>query len=341
MAKGEILSWLNSDDLLLPGAITKVVTIFRQNPDVMALYGEGYLIDREGRLIGRFPHTQRFDLWRLVYLSDYILQQTFFFRKDVLQEVGYLDESLHYAMDWDFLIRVAKRYGLTYVPEYIGCLREYPEAKSFSGGAARVREIASVLRRHTGLRFPPGYLVYAFDTYQRLFSQTVQQKVPRLFRPLVTAVLRRLTGAVGYWVWLVSWKAQGWYSDGWVGPRVRLMFPAPAGKDLRLAGTLPCCPLGEQHLKVIVNGRETAHFELGPGEFEVRVGLPCEVAEQAVEVTLMAARSFREAAPRLRARRLCYVLREANLLEADGTQSARLSRPRGESFRKSSSRPGV
>jgi hypothetical protein len=80
-------------------------------------------------------------LWKLVYLSDYILQQSAFFRRRraALEDVDWLDESLHYALDWDLLIRLGKRFGLHYAPEYFGALREYPETKSFAGGAGTPR----------------------------------------------------------------------------------------------------------------------------------------------------------------------------------------------------------
>src|SRR5215831_13632188 len=140
IAKGSVLAWLNSDDLYLPGCITTAVESFGHNPSAGALYGEGYLIDRSGNTTGRFPCTEPFNLWKLAYLSDYILQQTVYFRKDVLDDVGLLDESLHYTMDWDILIRIGKKYDLAYIPEYMGCLREYAEAKSFAGGKRRSRE---------------------------------------------------------------------------------------------------------------------------------------------------------------------------------------------------------
>src|SRR5258708_7362828 len=149
MARGSILAWLNSDDVYLPGAIRKGVQAFSCTPPPGAVYGEGYLIDREGTITCRFPHTIPLNLWRLTYLSDYILQQSVFFGKDVLDEVGCRDEDLHYSMDGELLIRIEKKYPLRYIPEYIGCLRESAEAKTSRGGARRVREIRDMLRRHT------------------------------------------------------------------------------------------------------------------------------------------------------------------------------------------------
>ncbi len=154
-ARGEVVAWLNSDDVLLPGAVGKAVAALGRAGKAGAIYGEGYRIDRNGANQGRFPATVPFNLWKLVYLSDYILQQSTFFRKSAVDAVGGLDEQLHYAMDWDLLIRLGKRFGLYYEPEYLGAIREYAEAKSFAGGARRIDEIQRVLKRHTGLEKRP------------------------------------------------------------------------------------------------------------------------------------------------------------------------------------------
>src|SRR5439155_10404373 len=120
--------------------------------------------------------------WKLIYLSDYILQQTVYFRKSVFNDVGLLDENLHWGLDWDLLIRIGKRYPLQYIPEYMGCLREYGEAKSFSGGARRFRELVRIMRRHGGLRYPPGYISYGLDTYEKIVCAMIERWTPRLLK---------------------------------------------------------------------------------------------------------------------------------------------------------------
>jgi glycosyltransferase involved in cell wall biosynthesis len=181
-SRGEYLAWLNSDDVFLPGAVRCAAAALNNHSHLAAVYGEGYLMDRAGSLTGRFPHTRPFDFPRLLYFSDYILQQTVFFRKSVFQRIGPLDEDLHYVMDWDILIRIAKRFELGYIPEYMACLREYPEAKSFSGGAARIEEIRRILIRHTGLRFAPGYITYGLETYKPLWCDWIEAHTPSLLR---------------------------------------------------------------------------------------------------------------------------------------------------------------
>ena len=167
MARGTILAWLNSDDVYLPGAVTTAVNALTHNPQAAAVYGEGYLIDRAGQSRRRFPATAPLNRYRLTHVEDYILQQTVFIRRTAIDDIGYLDEDLHYVMDWDLLIRIAKRYPIAYVPEYLACLREYPEAKSARGGRARVAEIGRLMRRHTGRTMTPGYLIHALQTYKQ------------------------------------------------------------------------------------------------------------------------------------------------------------------------------
>lgn len=270
MAKGEIVAWLNSDDLLLPGALTRAVEGFNEAPRTGAIYGEGYLIDRDGRRTGCFPATERFNLWKLVYLSDYVLQQSTFFRRAAVEAVGWLDESLHYALDWDLLIRLGQKFGLHYVPAYLGVLREYPEAKTYSGGMERVEEIRRVLERHTGLKRAPGYWVYGLDTAQRHWRQQLVTRAPgwlRLPARLAHLVVYLPTGLA---IMLILRHAQGLYPDGWASDRLKWMLPEGSGEvvvrgllpdDARLRGTV---------LHATAAGRELARWRLEPGEFEVR-----------------------------------------------------------------------
>ncbi len=259
MAGGDMLSWLNSDDWILPGAVARAARGFEQEPDAGAVYGDGFLADREGRITGTFPCTEPPNLWKLVNLTDFILQQTVYFRKSALKEIGELREDLHYAMDWDILIRIAKRFALHYIPEPMGVLREYSEAKSFSGGKQRIAEIARMLRRHTGKRFPPGRLLYSLNTHRRIWADAV--RIPRL--------QWLIDSACGYWIERLM-QSQGWRSDGSAGPRVKYTVSAGGERLLVISGSMP----EAQELTVGsprgTLGRRTVH----EGDFEFALELP-------------------------------------------------------------------
>ena len=269
MAKAGIVAWLNSDDILLPHAVSRAVEAFRNTPHVGAIYGEGYLIDREGRVTRRFPATEPFNLWKLAYLSDYILQQSTFFRHAAVQDVGWLDESLHYALDWDLLIRLGQKFGLCYVPEYWGMLREYPETKTSSGGRRRVIEIRQVLRRHTGLDHAPGYWIYAMDAAHRQSNAFLTSHAPRPLRSVarLAHALIHLPGALA--IRHVLRHAQGLYPDGWASNRMKWMLPAGAGTVV-IRGTLPNRPsLRGMVLTAGWGGHVFGRWHLPIGDFEV------------------------------------------------------------------------
>ncbi len=272
MAQGEIVTWLNSDDLFLPGAVARAVKELEAHPQYAAVYGEGYQIDRRGRVLQRFGVTEPFNLWKLVHLSDYILQQTVYFRRSVFDEVGFIDEDLHYVMDWDILIRIGKRYEMGYIPEFMGCLREYPEAKSFSGGAKRVAEIGELMQRHAGKRMTPGYIVYGLDTYRRIWSQRVAASSPRVLKLpafLMQWTLNRICLQI---IGSQIFNSQGWSRDGWAGRRLRLMAPATANAII-LRGMNPQSG-GIDTLAARSGGAVYARFHLPVGPFSIRIPMP-------------------------------------------------------------------
>ena len=274
-AKGEIVAWLNSDDILLPGAVTRAVNAFAGvPPGIGAIYGEGYLMDRQGRLTRRFPATEPFNLWKLVYLSDYVLQQSAFFRRAAVEEIGWLDEKLHYALDWDLLIRLGKRFGLQYVPEYLGALREYAEAKSFAGGRERVEEIRRVLERHTGLKRAPGYWTYGLQMRQEAWKERLENRSPKWLRaPAMLASFFSYVATAGA-IRTIMRRAQGLYRDRWVSDRLPWMVPEGKGEVI-LYGSVPAdARLDGQTLAVWVEGRELRRWRVEPGRFELRFERP-------------------------------------------------------------------
>jgi hypothetical protein len=311
MARGTILAWLNSDDLYLPGAIRNAVDAFQRNPSAGAVYGEGYLIDRSGQSSCRFPYSEAFNLWKLVHLSDYILQQTVYFRKDVLDEIGFLDEQLHYTMDWDVLIRIGMKYPLEYIPEYMGCLREYPEAKSFAGGALRIREIRDLLRRHTGMRIPHGYIVYGLDSYHRMWSERVARLFAPKLKPVSDLVQYVIRCGAGLLIGRTIRESQGLYSDRWASRLLRYMLP-PGEGALVVEGSLPKLgALWAQELHISANGQSLGQFSLPFGDFSLSVEAPPALQGQLLHLTIKASRWFAPGRFTLRGdrRRLAYKLK--------------------------------
>lgn len=312
-AKGDIVAWLNSDDILLPGAVTRAVKAFEDaipgvSGGIGAIYGEGYLMDREGRFTRRFPATEPFNLWKLTYLSDYVLQQSTFFRRGAVEEVGWLDEELHYALDWDLLIKLGKRFGLHYVPEYFGALREYPEAKSFAGGRARIEEIRRVLARHTGLHRAPGYWTYGLANLHERWKQRGEQPRPAWLRVPGRIASFGMHIATGVPIMLILRHAQGLYPDRWASDRLKWMLPEGTG-EVVVRGCVPeDSRLAGQTLAVHAGGREWGRWPVGPGDFELRFQRP-DGGQGPFEFEIRAARYKRpRMGSELSSRRMAWVL---------------------------------
>jgi glycosyltransferase involved in cell wall biosynthesis len=114
-ATGDILAWINSDDTYEPGAITAAVKYLQEHPDVGMVYADCNFINEDGRVIGKFGSAQTdYRLLRQGYV--HIPQQTMFFRADLWRQVGPLDPSFYFAMDYDLWTRLAARSVLKYLP---------------------------------------------------------------------------------------------------------------------------------------------------------------------------------------------------------------------------------
>jgi glycosyltransferase involved in cell wall biosynthesis len=116
-AQGEIFGWLNSDDTYLPGAVSAAVESLQRHPGAGLVYANADYIDEQGRVIGRFPAAQT-DLRRLRRGYVHIPQQASFFRARLWRELGPLDPSFYFAMDYDLWTRIAARAQLKFLPHY-------------------------------------------------------------------------------------------------------------------------------------------------------------------------------------------------------------------------------
>jgi glycosyltransferase involved in cell wall biosynthesis len=114
-ARGEVLAWLNSDDTYEPKAVGRAAKYLYEHPDAGMVYADCNYIDERGRVIGRFPAAQT-DHARLRRGYVHIPQQTMFFRSSLWKQVGPLDPSFYFAMDYDLWTRIAARASIKYLP---------------------------------------------------------------------------------------------------------------------------------------------------------------------------------------------------------------------------------
>ena len=127
---GDIMAWLNSDDILFPGALACVADYFVRHPDVDVVYGHRILIDEHDRQIGRWLLPSHDD--NVLSWADYVPQETLFWRRRIWDKVGgKVDESFRFALDWDLLIRF-REAGARFarLPRFLGGFRIHAAQKT-------------------------------------------------------------------------------------------------------------------------------------------------------------------------------------------------------------------
>ncbi len=128
-AKGEIFAWLNSDDTYEADAVERAVDCFKENPGAGLVYGDAKFIDQDDKITGHFPAAQTsYKKLRQGYV--HIPQQAAFFRASVWQEVGPLDPTFYFAMDYDLWVRISKKAELIYHPQVWANFRIHEAAKT-------------------------------------------------------------------------------------------------------------------------------------------------------------------------------------------------------------------
>jgi len=128
-SQGEIMAWLNSDDIYHPGAVRSAVDFFLKNPNVGMVYGDTDLIDGNGSKVGKFNAKQT-NFQILMRGGVYIPQPAAFWRRDLWNQSGPLDPDFYFAMDYDLWVRFSKFSSLQYIPKVWASFRIHGEGKT-------------------------------------------------------------------------------------------------------------------------------------------------------------------------------------------------------------------
>lgn len=146
--QGEIMGWLNSDDVLMPGALQAIGHYFANHPEVDVVYGNRLIINELGEQVGHWvlpDHEADILSW-----VDFVPQETLFWRRSLWEKVGAcINEEFRFAMDWELILRFRKAGArFTHLPHFLGCFRVHSEQKTSTMIAKRGREEMDILRQH-------------------------------------------------------------------------------------------------------------------------------------------------------------------------------------------------
>lgn len=159
MATGEILGWINSDDVYEPECLQTVAGLFASEPHTQWLYGKVRVIDDRGLEIRRFVtwyknrRMRRFSYARLL-TENWISQMGVFWRNSAGRQAGPFRKELQHAMDYDFWLRLGAQWPGRFVDRYLAAFRWYSASKSGRCFLDQTREALEVAIRHANGQYP-------------------------------------------------------------------------------------------------------------------------------------------------------------------------------------------
>jgi len=188
-AEGDVIAWLNSDDIYYPGAFEQVAAAFSADPELDVLYAMADHIDVDDQPFEEYP-TIPWDPEKLRQ-TCFICQPALFFHRRVIDKVGLLDAGLHYCMDYDYWLRLADAgCRFTYLPVKLAGSRLYADNKTLSNRVAVHREIGEMFKARDG-RVPLKW-IYAY-AHHHTHAWIDRSQHPRRFKvALYLQTMRRL-----------------------------------------------------------------------------------------------------------------------------------------------------
>lgn len=155
MATGEVINWVCSDDLLQPGALQKVADFFKNDEKAKVGFGQNQFIDENGEVFER-PRSKKFTRpelikrWSSVYRKFNLAQPSVFVKREVLDKIGYLDNSNCFCMDYDWYLRINKEYEFNFIDDCLSSTRFHPGCKSIKFEKQQYKTSIDVSKKYWG-----------------------------------------------------------------------------------------------------------------------------------------------------------------------------------------------
>lgn len=153
MATGDVLAFLNSDDLYAKGALRNVERFFTNHPEAQWVSGDYFIIDSKKKKIRSFVRWYKKFLrlsssYPLLCFTNFVIQPSTFWRRKVHKEIGSFDVKLPYEMDYDYWLRIGKKYRLFHLETVLSLFRLHGASKSGFQYKKQFEEELRVLKKH-------------------------------------------------------------------------------------------------------------------------------------------------------------------------------------------------
>ena len=180
LATGELVGWINSDDLLHPDCVEKIVELYHLHPDG-SIYYPAVLdcIDRDGKLLYK-SLLKIPDRNHLLNKNYSVHQQGSFYSRNLVKQIGYLDESIYYCMDLDLWLRLLKENGRIYYyqPHALAAFRIWEDTKTTQAGTRFVQNVKQILDRQGAGKFSTAKLRLFYMTF-RIRAGKIKRRITK------------------------------------------------------------------------------------------------------------------------------------------------------------------
>jgi len=178
LCKGEILSWLNSDDFYKPNTLKTIFLKFKQNYNYDLIYGDCLMLNQSQntkKIIKARPGNFKQFLTR----GHDICQPSAFFTKKIINQVGLLNENMNYAFDYDLWLKILKQSQGLYIPQTLSTFRLWEKSKTISSPKKFLKERQQIFKRYGGNIIDPK-VIYKIRAMIP-FSKSIKQKFPKIY----------------------------------------------------------------------------------------------------------------------------------------------------------------
>lgn len=153
LVKGDIVTYLNADDVYEQNCFRDVSEFFTKFPDQKWLYGNCRIINENGKEIRKLI-TQYKNFWQRHYgysrllVMDFIAQPSVFWRTELTDELGLFDINNHLTMDYEYWLRIGAKYKPGFINEYLARFRLHSTSKSATRFHAASTEALGIAREY-------------------------------------------------------------------------------------------------------------------------------------------------------------------------------------------------
>lgn len=182
LISGDIVTYINSDDLYFPKTFNKVEGIFASSKDIKIITGKCMNIDIAGNetrpVIKMYKNLwMRLNNDNLLKIANYISQPATFWRRELIETIGFFNPLYRYGMDYDYWLRISKEYKIHYVDDYLAYFRIYPSSITSSNSKKQFEEeykIASTYANNFYLFLHKIHARFAYLLYKNYLNKIVR-----------------------------------------------------------------------------------------------------------------------------------------------------------------------